>query len=178
MLSVINTPHKVSISSRISNRPGRAMDRTRISSPLIGTRRLHAPSLTQPGKSPGWQSCLSVFGAAAFGTRQQSTQVVVIFQNATGATSHAGHGVFGQPAANVDFFAQALAQTAQLSTATRQRDAAFHQVGDQLWRRVVQRVFDCINDDIDRAANGFADLDGTDLDRVGQAVVRFRPLTV
>ena len=88
-------------------------------------------------------------GAATFRPGEQTAQVVVIFKDAARAARDAGHGVIGEPRTDIDFFPQALAQAPQLTAAAGNRDAAFHQVGDQFRRRIIQRVLHRVDDDAD-----------------------------
>lgn len=66
-----------------------------------------------------------VSGAAAFQADQQTTQVIIVFENAPCAARHAGHRVISQVGANIDFTLQAFGETAQLTGSTSHTDTAF-----------------------------------------------------
>jgi X-X-X-Leu-X-X-Gly heptad repeat protein len=91
------------------------------------------------------------------------------FGNPSGAAGDAGEGVVGPVDRHLEFHLQAAIEPHQEGAAAGEGDSLFHDVGDELGRRLLDRGLDQLDDGADRLRDGVAQLDRRDLDRLRQA---------
>src|SRR5690606_31517405 len=109
-------------------------------------------------------------GAAAIKTNQNATEVIQVFEYTSSAASHTSHGIFCYPDTHLNHIFQPNGQNHNLSAAAANTDAGFHQVGDQLRRRLVDGVAHGIDNDVDGGRHRFAQLDAADFHRLRQPI--------
>ena len=122
-------------------------------------------------RSAPWTGGHGAGVSAADGVRlgdQHAVHVVELLEDDAGAAGDAGQRVVGDVDRHLGRLGDAPVEAGEQRAATGEHDALVHDVGDELRRRLLDRVLDRVDDLVDGRLDRLADLVGADLDAARQ----------